>query len=92
MENKTIKKVIWYQSCNEILIEEDSSNGSVEGEIMITCTPMGYQLRIDENSWKMFDKCEDLFKLLSEVSTEYLPIEVLAHKIFNIGYELEIIY
>jgi hypothetical protein len=92
MENNTIKKAIWYQSFNEILIAEDYPDGSVEGELVITCTPMGYQLRIYDDSWKILNKCKDLFKLLSEVSTEYLPIEVLAHKIFNIGYELEIIY
>ena len=91
MENQTIKKAYLYQKDNEILIEEACLNGSVEGEIMITYTPMGYRLRIDEDSWKMFDKCKELFKLLSEVSTEYLPIETLLSKIQSIGYTAEII-
>ena len=92
MKNKTIKKTIWYQKDNEVIITESYPDGSVEGEFIIVSTPLGFQLRAYDDSWKIFSKCNDLFKLLSEVSTEYLPIEVLAHKIFNIGYELEIVY
>lgn len=91
MENKTIKKAYLYQKDNEIIIVEECPEGGVEGEFTIMSTPLGYQLRAYDDSWKIFSKSKDLFKLLSEVSTEYLPIEVLAHKIFNIGYELEIV-
>lgn len=92
MENKTIKKAILYQKDNEIIITESHFDGSIEGELIIFSTPLGFQLRVYDDSWKIFGKCKDLFKLLSEVSTEYLPIEILAHKILDIGYELEIIY
>lgn len=92
MENNTIRKAILYQKDNEIIITESFADGSIEGELIIISTPLGYQLRVYDDSWKIFCKCKDLFKLLSEVSTEYLPIEVLAHKMLDIEYELEIIY
>lgn len=92
MFNETTKKVIWYQKDNEIIVTEECPDGNVEGELIINCTPLGYQLRVYDDSWKIFGKCEDIFKLLSEVSIDYLPIEILAYKIFNIGYELEIVY
>lgn len=92
MENNTIKKVIWYQKDNELIITEEYPEGGVEGEFVIVSTPLGFQLRVYDDGWRIFGKSKGLFKLLSEVSTEYLPIEVLAHKIFNIGYELEIMY
>ena len=92
MENNTIKKAILYQKDNEIIITESYTDGSIEGELVIVNTPLGYQLRVYDDSWKIFGKCEDIFKLLSEASIDYLPIEILAYRIFNIGYELEIIY
>ena len=91
MENNTIKKAILYQKDNEIIITELYPDGSVEGEFIIVSTPLGYQLRAYDDSWKIFDKSKDLFKLLSEVSTEYLPIEVLVSKIQSVGYKAEII-
>lgn len=91
MENNTIKKAILYQKDNEIIITESYPDGSVEGELIILITPMGYQLRAYDDSWKIFSKCKDLFKMLSEVSTEYLPIEVLINKIQSVGYKVEII-
>ena len=91
MENNTIKKAILYQKDNEIIITESYPDGSVEGEFIIVSTPLGYQLRAYDDSWKIFDKSKDLFKLLSEVSTEYLPIEVLVSKIQSVGYKVEVI-
>ena len=91
MENKTIKKAILYQKDNEIIIAESYTDGGVEGEFVIISTPLGYQLRAYDDSWKIFGKCKDLFKMLSEVSTEYLPIEVLINKIQSVGYKVEII-
>lgn len=91
MENNTIKKAILYQKDNEIIITESYPDGSVEGEFIIISTPLGYQLRAYDDSWKIFGKCKDLFKMLSEVSTEYLPIEVLINKIQSVGYKVEII-
>ena len=91
MENKTIKKAYLYQKDNEIVIVEEYPEGGVEGEFTIMSTPLGYQLRAYDDSWKIFNKSNDLFKLLSEVSTEYLPIEVLLSKIQSVGYKVEII-
>lgn len=91
MENKAIKKAYLYQKSGEIVIVEEYPEGSVEGEFIIVSTPLGLQLRAYDDSWKIFGKCKDLFKLLSEVSTEYLPIETLAYKMLDIGYELEIV-
>ena len=91
MENKTIKKAIWYQKDNEIIIIEVYPNGNIEGELTIMSTPLGYQLRAYDDGWKIFNKCADLFKVLSEVSTEYLPIEVLISKIQSVGYKVEIV-
>ena len=91
MENKTIKKAIWYQSDNEIIIAEEYLDGGVEGKFKIVSTPLGFQLKAYDDSWKIFNKCKDLFKLLSEVSTEYLPIEVLLNKIQRVGYKVEIV-
>lgn len=91
MKNNTIKKAILYQKDNEIIITESYPDGGVEGELIILITPMGYQLRAYDDSWKIFNKCKDLFKMLSEVSTEYLPIEVLINKIQSVGYKVEVI-
>lgn len=91
MENNTIKKVIWYQKDNELIITEEYPEGGVEGEFVIVSTPLGFQLRVYDDSWKIFIKCKDLFKMLSEVSTEYLPIEVLINKIQSVGYKVEVI-
>lgn len=91
MENNTIKKAILYQKDNEIIITESYPDGSVEGEFIIVSTPLGYQLRVYDDSWKIFDKSINLIKLLSVLTTDYMPIEVLASHIQGIGYELEII-
>lgn len=91
MENKTIKKAYLYQKDNEIVIVEEYPEGGVEGEFIILSTPLGYQLRAYDDGWKIFNKCADLFRMLSKISTEYLPIEVLISKIQSVGYKVEII-
>lgn len=91
MENNTIKKAILYQKDNEIIITESYTDGSIEGELVIVNTPLGYQLRVYDDSWKIFDKSMNLIKFLSVLITDYMPIEVLASHIQGIGYELEVI-
>lgn len=91
MENKTIKKAILYQKDNEIIITEEYPEGGVEGEFVIVSTPLGFQLRVYDDSWKMLDRSINLIKLLSVLKMDYVPIEVLASHIQGIGYKLEIV-
>lgn len=91
MENNTIKKAILYRKNNEIIITEEYPEGNVKGEFVIFSTPLGYQLRVYDDSWKMLDRSMNLIKLLSVLNMDYMPIEVLASHIQGIGYKLEII-
>lgn len=91
MEDKTIKKVILYRKNNEIMITEEYSDGNVKGEFVIFSTPLGYQLRVYDDSWKMLDRSANLIKLLSVLNMDYMPIEVLVSHIQGIGYKAEII-
>ena len=91
MEDKTIKKAILYRKNNEIIITEEYPEGNVKGEFVIFSTPLGYQLRVYDDSWKMLDRSTNLIKLLSVLKMDYMPIEVLLSHIQGIGYKAEII-
>ncbi len=88
MENKPKKTVIYSVGENDIIISLTYPKGGCVGEFAIINTPLGYQLRAYEDSWKILSECMDLFELLGSKSMRYVSMEQLAYMIQDIGYEL----
>lgn len=85
-----IKTVTYSQYENDIFISLDYADGSCVGEFAIVNTHLGFQLKAYDDSWKIFNNCTDLFKLLSSQSMDGITMRQLAEMIRDIGYKLEI--
>ena len=85
-----VKTVTYSQYENDIFVSLNYSDGSCVGEFAIVNTRYGFQLKAYCDSWKIFNKCSNLFELLSNQSMVGVTMKQLAEMIRDIGYELEI--
>lgn len=87
MGNTTNKMVTYDKYNDRIFIWVLYADNTVKGRLQIINTPLGFEITIYHDAWKILSDCRDLFEMLSSQSMSGITMETLVKMINDIGYK-----